>query len=159
MKCGGHASLPARVWGQGWCSCRWSSSLDCFSAEPLRAGQRARLPARSKARTGSRVFTYVHRTVWSGSSSKCSVGWGWSWLISVTSDGVPFFLWLQGTPAREKWLFTVWAGDGGIDREVLVLPQRVTSSNYQMLGSCDSSHLAFALQSRGACLGQKHRPW
>lgn len=53
----------------------------------------------------------------------------------------------------------MWAGDGGVDREVLVLPQRVTSSNYQMLDSCDSSHLASTLQSRGACLGQKHQPW
>jgi len=45
-------------------------------------------------------------------------------------------------PAWERWLFIVWAGDGGIDGEVLFYPQRVTSADYQMLNTCDSSQLA-----------------
>ena len=81
----------------------------------------------------------------------------WAEVVSgITSDSLPFFLWLLGTPAWEKWLFTVWAGDGSVDRELLVHLQRITSSDYQMIDSCDSSHLASTLQSRGACLGQKH---
>lgn len=36
-------------------------------------------------------------------------------------------------PAWERWLFALWAGDGGADREVLGHPQRVPSSSDQML--------------------------
>lgn len=51
------------------------------------------------------------------------------------SEGIPFCFGFREYSAGERWLLTVWAGDGAADRRVLGHPHRATSSSDQVLNS------------------------
>lgn len=137
--------------------CRSTSSIDCFCAEFLMSCQRTRLPLWSKAGTGSKEFTSVPRTLWSGSSSNFRVGWGFI-IISVISDDVLFLLWLQGMPSVEEMAFYSVVWWWRYRQRGLTLPSEGNISRLSDAESMWFKSVGF-LQSGGAYLGQKHQPW
>lgn len=67
-------------------------------------------------------------------------------VLELSSVAFHFCFGFGEFPARKRWLFALWAGDG-VDREVWGHPQRVPSSSDQMLNSGDANQLVSIFQS------------